>query len=86
MYQKTQENLSMSHNQKPDHPLKKKVSDIITLLNESKILADQTPDMDPAIQTTLTFLLKSAIDLNYQVHDFVIASQHAEETDTNTSS
>tara|TARA_R110002050_G_C8918245_1_gene511263 strand:+ start:1836 stop:2066 length:231 start_codon:yes stop_codon:yes gene_type:complete len=76
----------MSVKQQNSHHLKKKVSDIITLLTEAKTLADQLPDIDPAIQTSLVFMSKAAIDLNYQVHDFAAASENADEIDTESSS
>ncbi len=65
--------------------LKKKVSDIITLLSESQELANQTPDINPPIQTSLTFLLKAAIDLNYQIHDFMELPEKTSDTEASSS-
>lgn len=49
--------------------IKENVKKVVTLLDETKNFIDSDFKSEVALQTSLAFMLKSAIDLNYHVHE-----------------
>jgi len=62
-----QERQEMSQKIQELRKIKVNIAQVVTLLDEAKSLADRTVESEKTLQTSLTFMIKSALDLNYHL-------------------